>query len=329
MSVPKGNNLENPEIDLLTVFSKIGDFFEWINTLLFKAIRFLVKNVIVVVALVVVGVGVGYFLEKAYPRFEQKIIVGPNFKSTDYLYSKINFLEDKIALKDTLFLKSIGIQNPSGIVSIAIEPIVDVYNLMNKDGKNLDLLELMAQNGDIKSIVKETTTSKNYALHTIIINTAAVVSSQNCIEPLLKYLNTSAYYEAYKKINLENIQNKIKRKEATIVQIDGILNQFSEPYGNHANNEKLIYYNENLNLDGIIKTKDSLSAQIGTLKIEQYNTDKIIKEKGIVLNLKDHKTIKRKLIFILPLLFIGVFVFFSFFNSFYKKQSLKAKTNLQ
>lgn len=329
MGKKKEKKLNNPEIDLLTVFSRIGDLFEWINTLFFRIIRFFVKNVIVVVALVVLGVGAGYFLEKASPRFEQKVIVAPNFKSTDYLYSKINFLQDKIALKDTLFLKSIGIQKPSGIVSIAIEPIVDVYNLINKDGKNLDLLELMAQNGDIKSIVKETTTSKNYALHTIIINTSAVVSDQNCIEPLLKYLNASAYFETYKKINLQNLQNQIKSKEATIVQIDGILNQFSGPYGNHANNEKLIYYNENLNLDGIIKTKDSLSAQIGTLKIEQYNTDKIIKEKGIVLNLKDHKTIKGKLIFILPLLFIGLFVFFSFFNSFYKKQSLKAKANLE
>ncbi|WP_281636818.1 hypothetical protein [Flavobacterium marginilacus] len=329
MSVGKGNNSENPEIDLLTVFSKIGDFFEWINTLLFRAIRFFVKNVIAVVVLAVIGVGGGYFLEKVSPRFEQKIIVEPNFKSTDYLYSKINFLEDKITSKDTLFLKSIGIQNPSGIRSITIEPIVDIYNLMNKDGKNIDLLELMAQNGDIKSIVKETTTSKNYVLHTIIINTAAIVSAQNCIEPILKYLNSSAYYEAYKKINSQNIQNKIKSKEATIAQIDGILNQFSGPYGNHANSEKLIYYNENLDLDGIVKTKDSLSAQIGTLKIEQYNTNKIIKEKGIVLNLKDHKAIKGKLIFILPLIFIGLFVFFSLFNSFYKKQSLKVKANLE
>ena len=278
MSTQKENNPENPEIDLLTVLSRIGDFFEWINTLLFRIIRFFVKNAIVIAVLAVLGFGAGYFLQKANSRFEQKIIVGPNFKSTDYLYSKINFLEDKIALKDTLFLKSIGIQKSSGIVSIKIEPIVDVYNLMNKDGKNLELLELMAENGDIKSIVKETTTSKNYALHTIIINTAAVVSAQNCIEPLLKYLNASAYYEAYKKINLENIQNKIKSKEATIVQIDGILSQFSGPYGSHANNEKLVYYNENLNLDGIIKTKDSLSAQIATLKIEQYNTDKIIKD---------------------------------------------------
>ena len=318
------HNNTDQEVDLLMIFSKIGDLFQWITTLLFKIIRFFVKNAMVVVVLVLVGVGVGYFWNKVSPRFEQKILVAPNFKSTDYLYSKIDFLAYKIAVKDTVFLKSIGIQQPSEIASITIEPIVDIYNLMNKDGKNLELLQLMAQNGDIKSIVKETTTSKNYELHSIIIKTDRVISAKNCIEPLLKYLNSSAYYDTFKKINLENIQSKIKSKEGTILQIDGILNQFSDVYGHHANSEKLIYYNENLNLGEVIKTKDSLSVQIGKLKIEQYNTDKTIKEKGIVLNLKDNKSVKGKLIFILPLVFVGLFIFFSFFLSFYKKQSLKA-----
>ncbi|HEU4791458.1 MAG TPA: hypothetical protein VFS71_17355 [Flavobacterium sp.] len=319
----------NPEIDLLTVFSRIGDFFEWINTLLFRIIHFFVKNAIIIAVLVVIGLVTGFFLEKVSSRFEQKILIGPNFKSTDYLYSKIDFLASKIALRDTLFLKSIGIEKPSGMISISIEPVVDVYNLMNKDGKNMELLQLMAQNGDLKSIVKETTTSKNYTLHTIILNTVGVISSENTIEPLLKYLNTSTYYEAYKKINFQNIQNKIKSKEATILQIDGILNQFSGAYGNHPNNEKLVYYNQNLNIDAIIRTKDSLSAQIGTLKIEQYNTDKAIKEKGMVLNIKGNKTFKGKLVFILPLVFVILFIFFSFFISFYKKQSLKANANLE
>lgn len=329
MGKKKEKNPKNAEIDLLTIFGRIGDFFEWINTLLFRMIHFFVKNAIIVIVLLVLGAGIGLFLEKVSSRFEQKIIVAPNFKSTDYLYSKIDFLASKIALKDTLFLKSIGIQKPSGMVSITVEPVIDVYNLMNSDGKNMELLQLMAQNGDLKSIVKETTTNKNYALHTIILNTVGVVSAQNTVEPLLKYLNTSPYYDVYNRINSKNIQNSIKSKEATILQIDGILNQFSAAYGKHPNNEKLVYYNENLNLDGVIKTKDSISAEIGTLKIEQYNTDKTIKEKGIVLNTKNSKSLKGKLIFILPMVFVGLFVLFSFFISFYKKQSLKANANLK
>ncbi|MDR6845024.1 hypothetical protein [Flavobacterium granuli] len=324
MGKKKDKNPENPEIDLLTVFSRIGDFFEWINTLLFRTIRFFVKNVIVVSVLMIVGIGAGYFLTKVISRFEQKIIVAPNFKSTDYLYSKIDFLASKIVLNDTLFLKSIGIEKPSEIVSITIEPVVDVNNLINKNGENLELLQLLSQNGDLKSIIKETTTNKNFRLHTIILKTVGVVSPQNTVEPLLKYLNASSYYDVYNTINSKNIQNNIKTKEATILQIDGILNQFSGTYGKLSNNEKLVYYNENLNLDEVIKTKDSLSKEIGKLKIEQYNTSKTIIEKGMVLNTKNSKDLKGKLIYILPLVFVGLFVFFSFFISFYKKESLKA-----
>ena len=95
------------------------------------------------------------------------------------------------------------------------------------------------------------------------------------------------------------------------------------------NNEKLVYYNENLNLDAIIRTKDSLFSEIDKLKIEQYNTGKTIKEQGTVLNIKSNKIFKGKLIFILPLVFVGLFIFFSFFISFYKKQSLKANVSLK
>jgi hypothetical protein len=51
-------------------------------------------------------------------------------------------------------LKSIGINDPSPIAKISIEPIVDVYKLISNNEQNFELLELMAQNGDLKTIVK-------------------------------------------------------------------------------------------------------------------------------------------------------------------------------
>jgi hypothetical protein len=329
MSTNVPQNQENQEIDLLTVFSRIGDFFEWINTLLFKIILFFVKNAIIVAVLVVVGVGVGKYLDTTQNGYDNRIIVLPNFKSTNYLYSKIDLLAFKIAVQDLLFLKSIGIQNPSQIASIAVEPIVNVNDLINEEDKEFQLLELMKENEGLKTIVKDTTLRKYYNYHTIKINAIGTITEKNTIGPILEYLNSSTYYDAFKKINSQNIQNNINSKEATILQIDGILNQFSNGNESHSGNEKLVYYNENLNLDAIIRTKDSLSGEIDKLKIEQYNTGKTIKEQGMVLNIKGNKTIKGRFIFILPLVFVGLFIFFSFFISFYKKQSLKANANLE
>jgi hypothetical protein len=320
---------DNPEIDLLTVFSRIGDFFEWINTLLFKIIRFFVKNAIVVAVLIIVGVVAGRYLDSSQKGYDNRIIVSPNFESSNYLYSKIDLLASKIKLQDTQFLKSIGIQNPLQIASISVEPIVNVNDLVNKDDKEFQLLELMKENEGLNTIVKDTTLRKYYNFHTIKINANGIIAEKNTIDPILNFLNASLYYDAFRKINSQNIQNNIKSKEATILQIDGILNKFSSENTSQSGKEKLIYYSENLNLDGVIKTKDSLSTLIEKLKLEQYNTDTTIKEKGMVLNIKGNKIFKWKLIFILPLLFVGLFVFISFFISFYKKQSMKANASLE
>jgi hypothetical protein len=322
-NLPQHNN-ESQEIDLTQISKKIRGFFEGINTLIFKCIRFFVKNAIVIVILLVIGVGLGMFLDENQKRYDHQIIVAPNFKSTDYLYSKIDLLASKIAEKDTFFLKSIGIKKPLEVTKISIEPIVDVYKLVSNNEQNFELLELMAQNGDLKTVVKETTTSKNYNYHTIVISTIGITNQNDIVKPILDYVNTSSYFGEVQKISVSNIQQKIKEKEGIIVQIDGILSAFSN--GNATNkSDKLIYYNENIQLNNIIKTKDSIVNVLGTLKIDLFNSKRIINENAISLNIKNNKSINGKRKIILPILFISLFIFIRFFMSFYRKQSLKAQ----
>jgi hypothetical protein len=49
-----------------------------------------------------------------------------NFKSTDYLYAKIDLLSSKIAEGDSVFLNSIGLPQYAALTKIKIEPIVDL-----------------------------------------------------------------------------------------------------------------------------------------------------------------------------------------------------------
>jgi hypothetical protein len=51
---------------------------------------------------VIIGIGLGFYLDKTQKKFDQ-IIVTPNFKSTDYLYSKINLINSKIIERDIAF----------------------------------------------------------------------------------------------------------------------------------------------------------------------------------------------------------------------------------
>ena len=326
MSTNVPNNQDDQEIDLMQISRKIGNIFQDFNTFLFRCIRFFVKNAVVILILFVLGFGVGMFLDSTKKTYNHEIIVTPNFGSTDYLYSKIDLLTAKINERDTAFLKSIGIQEPTKITKITIEPIVDVYGFINNSEQNFELLKLMSEDGDLKSIEKETTKSKNYAFHTITLLTKGITESKKGIQPLLNYLNTSDYYNRIQKVSVENIQQKIKTNDAIVSQIDGILNEFSNSAsGNHQKSDKLVYYNENTQLNDVIKTKESLIKEVGNLKVALLSSDKIIKDNSTTINKENTSSINGKLKLILPLVFILIFILIRFFIAFYKKQSLKAQ----
>jgi hypothetical protein len=322
MSVQKDNNPENPEIDLLTVFSRIGDFFEWINTLLFKIIRFFVKNAIVVVVLVVVGVGVGKYLDSTRKVYDNRIIVAPNFESSDYLYSKINLLKAKIAEGDTIYLKKIvGIQQPKTLKSINIKAIPDVYQFIEDKDKNFDLIKLMSEDAGLQKVLSDTITSKNYTYHKIYLTTNSLINDQSFVQPLLNYLNKSDYYNKIQTISLKNLQQEIVQNDTILAQINTVLNGFSKE--NNTRNDKLVYYNENTQLNDVIRTKAELIKNQGKNRVKLVRFDKTIKEISSILNVKKSQKIGGNFTFSLPVLFVILFIVLRFFIMFYKKQSLK------
>lgn len=322
MTQPKENNSENSEIDLLTVFGKIGDFFEWINTLLFRTIRFFVKNAIIIAVLVVVGFGIGKYLDTTLKIYDNRIIVAPNFGSSDYLYLKINLLKAKIAEGDTIYLKKIvGLQQPKILKSIDIKAITDVYQFIEDKEKNFDLIKLMSEDEGLQKVINDTTTSKNYTYHKIYLTTNRLVNDQNFVQPLLNYLNKSDYYNKIQAISLKNLQQEIVQNDTILAQINAVLNGFSN--GNSSKNDKLVYYNENTQLNDVIRTKEDIIRNQGKNRVKLIRFDKTIKEISSILNIKKTQKIKGNLTFALPALFVILFVLLRFFMAFYKKQSLK------
>ena len=323
MSFNSPSQTEEEQIDFEQISNKIGNFFQSVNKRTFNGIQFVIKNKIILILLLIIGFGFGMFLDQINQTYKSELIVAPNFESSDYLYSKIDLIESKIKEGDTIFLKSIGIQEPSKIKKITIEPIVDVYGFINdEDSKqNLDLLKLMAEDGDLKSIIKETTTSKNYTFQTINLITKGTTETKKTIEPILNYLNTSVYYKIIQKITVKNIQQKLSADEETVTQINGILNEFSNTSSaNNQKSDKLVYYNENTQLNDLIKSKELLVKEIGILKIKLLTSDKIIKESTITLNIENKKLLNNKLKFIIPFVLIFGFVMIVLFGRFYKNQ---------
>lgn len=326
MSNSPQSNPNDKEIDLSQLSKKIGGIIQSFVDWLFDGILFIRKNIVVIGVLFIIGTGLGFYLDKKTKIYDHEVIVTPNFGSTDYLYSKIFLIDSKIKEGDSIFLKKLGIKNPSRFTRIEIEPIIDVYGFINNSDQNFELLKLMAEDGDLKKIVKENMTSKNYKYHLISYTTREKSDEKSTLTPVLNYLNDSDFYKKIQKEHLNNIAVKIKENDSIITQINGIMNQFSKAVNSNQKSDKLVYYNDNTQLNEVLKTKEGLINDQGAKRIELVISDKVIKEISTTLNVENTKFSYGKKKFILPFFLITFFILLVKLNGFYKKQV--AKRNL-
>ena len=293
------------------------------------------KNKVVISVLILLGFGTGIYLDSTLKTYDHQIIVTPNFESADYLYAKIDLIESKIKQKDTVFFKSIGIDNPSNITFIEINPIIDIYSFVNtkaindkaENSPNFEMVKLLAEEGDINKVIKDKLTSKNYFRHTINIVTKDVISEENTITPLLKYLNQNDYFNKVRLTANNNIILKMKKNEEMIIQIDNLLNEFSSSMNGNQKSNKLVYYNENTQINEIITSKNNFISELGYQRTELINIDTFIKKISSVTNVQNTKSINGKLKFVLPFILIFGFILVRFFIRFYRKQETLLELN--
>ena len=323
-------NTDNQEIDLTMISNKINGFFSGIGSLIYRSIQFFKRNLFITGILFVSGAGLGIYMDSNNNNYDSKIIVRPNFGSTEYLYNKIDLLSSKIKNRDTVFLKSIGIKYPKRIKGIEIEPVIDIYNLVNYNEKNVaattnilnfELFKLLAEDGEVNKVIKDKVTSKNYYWHTIHIVSNEFATNESTIKPILDYLNNNSYFDRLKKVNLQNAKENIRKSEEMIFQINAVLEKLATATDQKA--DKLVFYNENTDLNGILKIKQDLVLKIGLQKEDLVNHESVIKYNSSILNVKNTESVNGKLKFVLPLLFIFGFVFIRLFSKFYKRQALK------
>lgn len=323
MSTNTQNN-NNQEIDLSQVSKKIGDFFEGIASKIFRIILFFKRNIVWVGILFVLGVVLGFYLDKTTKVYKNQMIVQPNFGSTDYMYSKIELLNSKIEDNDTIFLKNVlGVKDTKKLLKIEVEPITDVYKFIDDNDKNFELIKLMAEDGEIKKILSDNLTSKNYPYHLVSFSTLNETNYEKTINPILEFLNKSDYFSSVQKEYVNNVKVKIIENDSIISQINGFLDAFKKTVNGSQKSNNLVYYNENSQLNDVIKTKEALIGEQGTLRLQLLSLDKIVKSNSEVLNIKNTESINGKMKLVLPILFIFIFVLVGYFKSFYKKQMTK------
>jgi hypothetical protein len=319
-------NSQDQEIDLGQVFQKINGLFQSLVNKIFDVILFIKRNSIYIGLILIIGLGLGYYMDKTNKTYTHEVIVTPNYSSVDYLYSKIALLNAKKIENDTLFFKELGFKNIKKLGSIKIEPIIDIYKFIDGNPENFDLIKLMAEDGDLTKIIENEVTSKNYPYHSITFSTKENTSLESTVKPLLKFLNDSEYYSSIKTQYLENQKNKFNTNDSIIKQIDKLVEGFSKSASSASRTDKMVYISDNNQINEIINTKNNLIKDQGDIKISLLNNDEIIKEVSSTLNIKATKGLNGKMKLVVPVVFLFLFFVFVSVKNFYKNQL--AKRNL-
>ena len=102
-------NSQDQEIDLGLVAKGIKNFFQGVINSIFDFIFFHKKKFIFFTTLGLLGIVAAFLL--ASKNYTHEVTVIPNFKSNEYLYTKITQINTKLKEGDSLFFKQLGVKD--------------------------------------------------------------------------------------------------------------------------------------------------------------------------------------------------------------------------
>lgn len=281
------NSTESQEIDLTYLSKSVSSFFDWIGYSLFRFFKFLLKNSIIILILLVLGAVAGYFIDQSTPKkYKHQVIVVPNFNSTSYLYNKIENIKF----------------NNSPITSVQIEPVIDMYEFISYEWINLEVAKYLSQNNiQINKYSPKSDVEKFYRYHLLTVTTSGKDENGKIIDDLIKELNQDPYFLQRQKIEVENTKRFIAGLEKSVENIDQIL----ESTGNlsqSSSNLNIEVYSE---LNNLVTSKRSTLVELNKRKVEQSEGSMVIYPASKVLNIPYYTM---PYLFLIPLFLIGLFL---------------------
>ncbi len=292
------NQREDQEIDLSYLSKKVNLLLDSFAYSIYKFIRFLMKNLIVVLVVILAGLAIGYFLDlKTESKYKHEVIVVPNFNSTSYLYNTIENID----------------LHGSPITSIEVKPILNMYEFINDERNNLEIAKYLSQNNiQINKYTADSEIKNFYRYHLITITTSVRDNQGKIVDSLLNEFNKDPYFSERQKVEVEGTENFIVGLKKSSENIDQILDKIgkSDVVSGDFNIEM---YSE---LNNLIYSKRATLLDINKYEIYRLEEKSTIYPTSKIINIKDKSLSKTILI---PVLLFGLFLFVSLLISFYKK----------
>ena len=308
------NSQENnsQEIDLVYLGRKLNQLFQNIGLFFFRLLKFSIKNIVVILSLLIIGLVLGYVVDKYYrTTYKTEIFVIPNFNSIEYLYNEIENFKSNIPKnkEQENYLKN--------IVDIEIKPIVDVKSFIDNN-QNREFLKVLSDNGEkFETILKDKDILKSNKVHYIIVTTKSKENTTKIVQYLFDNLNNSKYFLERQKSEVSNLQNSKIQLTKSIDQINNILDKL----GNNGTETSTKDFNINTydQLNNVIDLKKSYVDEISKIDVKLVEAQKIIYPINVSYDNMSSPKIYLKAAILLPLFLLGLYFMGYYLKSFYKK----------
>lgn len=314
------NSKEYSEIDLAEIPKKMGGFLRKLNTKINELLFFLIKKAKIIVPLFIIGFVFGTYLDSKPTAYKHEVIVYPNFESIDYLNSKIEFINSKIKLRDTLFLESLKIDKKLKLSSIKVIPIADPFLMIEEKREYLDLIKLLAETSDMDKILSSEIVTRKFKSHKIEFVTGEKINKNNMvIEEILHYLNDNEYFEALREQEVKNIQNSIAEYDVMNIQANEVLKSINNRNSEVKRNDNISINSEHISYNEVLRVKESLIENKNKMALDLVLYDKTIKDIQTAKNLINGKFLKGLSKLFFAFLFVFLYLFSMRIAKFFKK----------
>ncbi|SNR24454.1 hypothetical protein SAMN04488009_0279 [Maribacter sedimenticola] len=310
------NNHSSDEIDLGQLLQLVKKGFNSIFRFVLRIFLYLKKNIFLLIGLILLGFGVGYGLSKIITKkLKREVIVKPQFESKNYLYDAIDEIQANIEAEDTLFFKSLGINEIDfkGL-EVVINRVVE-EGTSETDAKYLELLQSFENTEAIADIVRAELQNKSSFNHRITFFYKNQKAGKEFSEKVMEYLNNNEYFSEMLDIYVENAKDRIERDKQLLDQVDLIITNYSKKMGsqdNIAGNDRIVLDNqETVNITGLFSLKNDLIRDIETKKLELLKNTKAIQIINFGQPQQVQKSFFGKKIVLIPSLFLGLFFLIS------------------
>lgn len=308
---------QNDEIDLSVLFNKIRSFFKSLLVGVVMIFQFFWKHKIRLLILLIIGVGLQLLLLTQTKKiYSSEYLLRTNFESTEYLYSKVKSINGKLESKDTLFLKRVFGENYKRVEELEVEPVVNIYHLVNKSEENKEIFELLLDEyGDI-SFLEEEINVNEYPSHKIRIYIKGEDNNEFISGNLYNFLSNNQFYDNLKQIALESYEEQLDQNQAIRIQIDSII---KDQRGNSGmlpkSDNNSISFKGSENFNDILRLKRELLYTDLNLRNMVSSNNEVLKIIDSSFGVLDKE--RTKYFFFIPLTFILIYclVFFITFLS--------------